>query len=205
MRLFFHAVKAADATTDHHAEAGAVGFIEIDTGVLERHLRASHSELREAVRALGGFGIFKMLRWLEITDLAGDLAVEIRRIECLEPADAAAALDEGFPKCLQVVSNRADDSDSCDDDSSFAHVKKIGGVCTVPTRAPFVRGLACLGNDIFPASSLVIELSKIPKPAPRFPNKIKLTSQDVVPIFPPIRNSTQHICAAPSVEQLMTR
>ena len=205
VRLLFHAVKTADAAADHHTKPREVGLLEINAGILQRHLRAGHRELREAVGALGGLGIFKMLRWLEITDLAGDLAIEIRGVERLKPADAAAALDQGFPKCLQVVSNRADDSDSCDDDSSFAHVKKIGGVCTVPTRSPFVWGLACLGNDIFPASGLVIEVSKIPTSAPPFPNKIKLTSQDVVPISPPIRNSTQHICAAPSVEQLMTK
>jgi hypothetical protein len=66
-----------------------------------------------------------MLSWLKTPDLTGDFAVEICRVERLKTADAAAALDEGVPKCLQVVSDRTDDADTSDDDSSFVHVKKL--------------------------------------------------------------------------------
>ena len=125
MRLLLHAVEPANAAADHHAETGAVHFVEVDPRILERHLRSGHRELRESVRALGGLGILEILRSLEAGHLPRDLAVEIRGIERLKLPDPAPPVHHRIPERCQIVPDGADDSDSGDYNSSFAHVEKV--------------------------------------------------------------------------------
>ena len=59
---------------------------------------------------------------IEMLDLAGDLAVEQRRIEGFNAGNAAAALQQRFPGLLRGIANRGQQTDAGDYDSAGNNV-----------------------------------------------------------------------------------
>jgi hypothetical protein len=70
---------------------------------------------------------------VKIANLAGDFAIKSGGVECRVAADAAAPLDQGLPKCREVVAYWRDDSDPGQDYSSFTHGCG-GGVVSIAKR-----------------------------------------------------------------------
>src|SRR5690606_36451119 len=78
-----------------------------------------HGELRETVRAADILGRFEERGRVEILHLAGDMADMPGEVKGGDPVDPAAPCGNGFPEGGQVVSNRSDNPDSGNDDSTF--------------------------------------------------------------------------------------
>jgi hypothetical protein len=53
-----------------------------------------------------------------VFDLAGDLAIELRRIEGFDARDAVTALEQRFPGLLRGVANRGQETDTGDYNSA---------------------------------------------------------------------------------------
>src|SRR5437660_1281790 len=119
--LVFERFQSTDAAANDHAEAVAIDALEIDAAVLHRHLGRSHGQLNEAIRAADIFRVFEKVFWLKIPNFTADFAIVVRGIEGLNPADAAFAFNEIFPKRLEIVANRRDNTDPCDYDSAVIH------------------------------------------------------------------------------------
>src|SRR5438270_11688295 len=110
--LVFQRFQSADAAADDHAEAIAIDLLQVETAVLDRHLGRAHGQLNATIGAPHVFGVFEKVFWLKIPNFTADFAIVVRGIEGLDPADAAFAGNEIFPKRLELVSDRSDNSET---------------------------------------------------------------------------------------------
>src|SRR5438128_5229483 len=107
--LVFERFQSADPAADDHAEAVVVYFFQIDAAVLDRHLGRGHGQLNETIRAPDVFGVVEKVFWIKVAHFTADFAIVVRGVEGLNPADAAFAFNEIFPKSLEIVpEGRAD-------------------------------------------------------------------------------------------------
>src|SRR5690606_37374022 len=64
-----------------------------------------------------------VLRGVEVAHLAGDAGGERRRVEIGDRADAAAAARDVRPRRRDIIADGADDAETCDDDTTLAHLE----------------------------------------------------------------------------------
>src|SRR5712691_3447284 len=112
--LVFERFQSADAAADDHAETVAINALEIDAAVLDRHLGRGHGQLSETIRATDVLGVVEKVFWFKIPHFTADFAIVVRGVEGLNPADAALAFNEIFPKRLEIAANRSDNTETCD-------------------------------------------------------------------------------------------
>ena len=77
--------------------------------------------LNEAIRAADIFGVFEKILWLKIAHFTADFAIVVRGIEGLNPANTALAFKETFPKRLEIIPDRGDNTEACDNNSTVIH------------------------------------------------------------------------------------
>src|ERR1700693_5106511 len=111
--LLLERFQSADPAADNCTKAVAIYFFQIEAAVLDRHLGRGHCQLSETVRPADIFGVFEKVFWLKIPHFAADLAIVVRGVEGLDPADAAFAFDKILPKRLEIVADRRDDTETC--------------------------------------------------------------------------------------------
>src|SRR5437762_9556910 len=111
-KLVLERFQSADAAADNHAEAVPIHFLEIDAAVLDRHLRSGHGQLNKTIRAPDVFGIVEKVFWIEVAHFTADFAIVVRGVEGLNPADAALAFNQIFPKGLETISDGSDNTEA---------------------------------------------------------------------------------------------
>src|ERR1700736_332940 len=122
--LVFERFQSADAAADDHAEAIAVHLLQVEAAVLDRHLSRGHSQLNETIGAPDVFGVLKEILRIEVAHFTAAFAIVVRGVEGLDPAEAALALNEIFPKRLEIVADGGDSTETCNDDATIVHVEK---------------------------------------------------------------------------------
>src|SRR5205814_312629 len=119
-KLVFERFQSADAAADDHADAIAIDLLQVDAAILDRHLGGSHGQLNETICAPDVFGVFEKVFWIELAHFTADFAIVVRGIEGLNPADAAFAFDEIFPKRLEIVADGRDNAEASNYNSAVA-------------------------------------------------------------------------------------
>src|SRR5437762_6174480 len=118
--LIFQRFQSADAAADDHAEAIAIDLFQIDAAVLDRHLGRAHGQLNETICAPDVFGVFEKVFWIEVAYFTADFAIVVGGVEGLNPADAAFAFNEIFPKRLEIVADGRDNAEASNNNSAVA-------------------------------------------------------------------------------------
>src|SRR6266404_4763676 len=119
-KLVFERFQSADAAADNHAEAVPIHFLEVEPAVLNRHLRSGHRQLNETIRAPDVFDVVEKVFWIEVAYFTADFAIVVGGVEGLNPADAAFAFNEIFPKRLEIVADRRDNAEASNNNSAVA-------------------------------------------------------------------------------------
>src|SRR6266436_3148378 len=110
--LVFQRFQPADAAADNHAEAVPIHLLQVEAAVLDRHLRSGHGQLNETIRAPDVFGVVEKVFWIEVAHFTADFAIVVRGVEGLNPADAAFAFNQIFPKGLETISDGSDNTEA---------------------------------------------------------------------------------------------
>jgi len=135
--ILFDGADAADAATDHDADARLVQPLDtLETGVFDGLGGRADRVLEESVEALGFLGLDVGFD-VEVLHLAGDTGTKICRIEVGDGSDARTAFDESFPEGLERGAHGADDPHASDDDALRHAVHSLGCArrrCVAPTR-----------------------------------------------------------------------
>jgi len=92
----------ADAGADDRAASVAVFLLEVQPGILHRLHRGDEAHLRETVNPVGGPLVEPAAR-VEVLDLAGDVAGEVRAVEAGDPLDAGLPGEQRVPVGLDVL------------------------------------------------------------------------------------------------------
>src|SRR5438128_1336347 len=116
--LVFERFQSADAAADDHAEAIAIDLPQVDAAILNRHLGGSHGQLNETIGTPYVFGVLKIILRLEVAHFTADFAIVVGGVEGLNPADAAFAFNEIFPKRLEIVADGRDNTEASNNNSA---------------------------------------------------------------------------------------
>ena len=128
LHLSLNGLQSTDAAPDDDAEALEIRLCQIDPGILQRELRASHGKLSETVGAAGVLGGLEPGRGVEALDLASDEAVVASGVKSLILGNSRTSLGEVLPEGGDIRSDGTDDSETGDDNSAFAHRKIMPGI-----------------------------------------------------------------------------
>src|SRR6266436_6441555 len=137
--LVLERFQSADAAADNHAEAVPIHFLEIDAAVLDRHLRSGHGQLNKTIRPPDVFGVVEKILRIEVAHLTADFAVVVRGVEGLNPADAAFAFNQVFPKGLETISDGSDNTEAGNYNATIVIHKESDGGVTVFSACPCRR------------------------------------------------------------------
>src|SRR5205807_7658548 len=118
--LVFDRFQSADAAADDHAEAIAIDLLYVDAAILDRHLGGSHGQLNETIGTPYVFDVVEKVFWIEVAYFTADFAIVVGGVEGLDPADAAFAFNEIFPKRLEIVADRRDNAEASNNNSAVA-------------------------------------------------------------------------------------
>ena len=102
-------------------------------------MAAAIRQLRKAIRPSNVLRILEKVLRFEIADFAADPAVVPFGVEDLKPLDPADAILEIAPERVDVVPDRRDCAQACNDDSPLFHYRvPIPTLCTVWNSFPSV-------------------------------------------------------------------
>ena len=107
------------------ADAIAVGLVDLEAGVLERHRGGRHRVVDEAVEALHLF-LFEVEPGIEVAHLAGDLGRELGHVDQRDRADAAPALEDAFPGRAGAHAERRYQADAGHRHPTAGRVRGVG-------------------------------------------------------------------------------
>jgi hypothetical protein len=94
--LTLNDVEPADAGADVHADAVAIGLVDLQAGVVHRLLRGGDGKVDEAAHLAGLFLVDKEQR-VEVLDLGGEADGMAGEVEGLDLRHAAAAGQQALP------------------------------------------------------------------------------------------------------------
>ena len=121
--LILKRFQAADAAADDDAEALAIDLFQIEAAVGHRHFRRRHGELRETIGAARVLRVLEKIFRLEVADFGRDLAIVPFGIEGPDPLDPADAIEAIAPEGVDVIADRRDSAEACENDSAVVHGK----------------------------------------------------------------------------------
>src|SRR5579864_249006 len=110
-------VEAADTGRNVHADFVQIRLLAFPIGHLDREIRAGQSNLDEPAHFLEFF-FFNPAKGIEVFDFAGDAAIEAGGIKAGDCSDTAYAGEKILPTLLRADAQRADQSNTRDDNSA---------------------------------------------------------------------------------------
>lgn len=119
VRVFDHR-QAADAGTDQHADALRVGFGHFQPAVLDGLDAGGDAVMDERIH-VPGFLRRDVLLGAEALHFAREMAGEVRRIELRDGGDTGLAGDEIGPAVGNIIANRRNQPQACNDNTTAAH------------------------------------------------------------------------------------
>jgi hypothetical protein len=109
--------ESTDAAADINADALCVFIGHRQAGAGKRIVAGRDRQLDEAPHLLDLFFLDE-LRWIEMFDFAGNLAVEQGRIEGFDARDTTTALEQRLPGLFRGVAHRGQQTDAGDYNSA---------------------------------------------------------------------------------------
>ena len=118
--LLLEGLDAADAHTEHHADAVLVFLLQVPAAVLHSLLGGNEGQLRVAVH-LACLLAVEVLVHVEVLHLAGERGLKQGGIKLCNRSGSADTLEHVLPHLLRGVAQRCNGTQSCYDDSFQFH------------------------------------------------------------------------------------
>ena len=140
--LHFDLVQAADPGAEDHPAAGGIFAGEIQARIPDGVDAGDQGELREPIQPLHLTGLDVALGG-PVDDFPSELHAEARRVETLDPADAALAVAQADPEILDLAAQRGDCAEAGDGDAVFhGSSSGVGSCLPLPSTALWMWSIA---------------------------------------------------------------
>jgi hypothetical protein len=130
--LILESLQPADPAAHDYSKPIAINLFNIDATINHRLFCGSHRQLSITICPPDIFWIVKKLFGIEVPNFATDSAIVIRGVESLNELNPAHSVLEIAPKLLDIVANRRDYAEACDNNPTIFHQREpIPTLCTV--------------------------------------------------------------------------
>ena len=119
--LILESLQPADSAAHDYTKAIAIDLFNIDAAINHRLFCSSHRQLSITICSPDIFWIVEELFGIEVANFATDSAIVIRGVESLNELNPAHSVLEIAPKRLNIVTNRRDYAEACDDNPTIFH------------------------------------------------------------------------------------